>query len=151
MKEYLAKFRSRVEKHWDKNTVSPKFLPIDDSKPASLGQCAPTSQVLLDNLRADYPDNNYTLAIGQVKKNGRVVIPYHVWVVKIEESPKDNYNIDVTADQSMVLTEIIYAKINELSQQGIDYISYEQSESKRFIHSEALQRYRLLKEKYDSL
>ena len=151
MKEDLKKFRSKIARCWSKETVSPKFLPIDASKPMSLGQCASTSQVLLDILKANYPDKNYILAIGQVKKDGNVVIPYHVWVVQVEESPKDNCIIDVTADQSMVLPEIVCEKITDLSQQGVDYISYEQSESSRFIHSEALERYNVLKEKYGRL
>ncbi len=148
MDDYLKEFRHKIQHCWSEKTVSPKFLPIDTAKPASLGQCAPTSQVLLDALRETYPSDNFTLAIGEVRKAGEAIIPYHVWVVEILESPKDNRVIDLTGDQSEMLPKIVYATAKELAEEGIYYISYEQSHQKRFIHSEAVERYELLKQKY---
>lgn len=149
MDEFLKEFRQKIVLCWTEETVSPKFLPIDTTKPASLGQCAPTSQVLMDKLRSTYPGIDVTLAIGEVWHHGEVVIPYHVWLVQIFESPKDNQIIDITGDQSGVLPEIICHPIKRLADTGTQYISYEQSHAKRFIHSDALERYKILKKRYD--
>lgn len=149
MDDFLKKFREVVADCWDEETVSPKFLPIDIDRPRSLGQCAPTSQVLLEELRSRYPEADFTLTIGEVWNKDDLVIPYHVWIIETAESPKENKIIDVTADQSGVLPEIVYRPIRELSKEGSQYISYEQSRSKRFIHAEAARRYKLLKKRYD--
>lgn len=140
MKEFLQNFRSVIQKHWDEQTLSPKFLPIDSTRPLSLGQCAPTSQVLLAKLRQGFPEKDFTLAIGEVRRGKEAIIPFHVWVVEIAQSPKDNKIIDVTADQSEVLDKIVYETIRDLAKQNIFYIAYQQSRSERFIHEQASQR-----------
>lgn len=146
--EFLKRLRNAIEAYWDETTVSPKFLPIDIAKPQSLGQCAPTSQVLLDELREAFPNSDFTLAIGEVRKSGALVIPYHVWVVELTESPKDSRIIDITADQSEVLPVVVYDSVRELAKKSIQYITYEQSHEKRFVHAEALRRYETLRGKY---
>lgn len=83
MDEFLKEFRQKIASCWTEETVSPKFLPIDTTKPASLGQCAPTSQVLMDELLSVYPEIDVTLAIGEVRHRGEIVISYHVWLVQI--------------------------------------------------------------------
>ena len=148
MNEFLRQFRSVIEAGWSEATISPKFLPIDTTKPLSLGQCAPTSQVLLDELREVFPNSDFTLAIGEVRKNGTVVIAYHVWVMELADSPKDRKIIDITADQSGVLPVVVYDSVRALAEGQIEYISYEQSHGKRFVHEEALRRYEILKESY---
>lgn len=150
MEQFLIQYRNRTEQIWDERTVSPKFLPIDTSKPRSLGQCAATSAVLMHELRAAYPDKRYALAIGQVRKDDSVAIPYHVWVVELAGTPRDNKVIDVTADQSEVLKTVIYASVERLMGEGIFYIAYETSESGRFMHDEARQRVELLQKKYEA-
>ena len=144
MKEFLQNFRSVIQKHWDEQTVSPKFLPIDSTRPLSLGQCAPTSQVLLAKLRQEFPERHFTLAIGEVRRSKEAIIPYHVWVVEIAQSPKENKIVDVTADQSEVLDKIVYEAIRDLAGRNIYYIAYQQSRSERFIHERASQRAAIL-------
>lgn len=148
IKEFLETFRQDIEEKWDDQTVSPKFLPIKPSKPRSLGQCTPTSWVLLKKLRETFPNEKFLLAIGEVRLNFAPVIPYHVWIIQVTESPKKNKIIDVTADQSGVLKPIVYREIKELAAEAISYISYEQSPDGSFVHDEARARAKLLEERY---
>lgn len=150
MKEFLETYRKDVEGLWDDQTISPKFLPIDDTKPVSAGQCAPTSWVLLQLLRQKYPGKNFTLAIGEVYQDQSVVIEYHVWIVEIAASPRENKIVDVTGDQSGKLPEVIYEEVRALASRGIVYVAYEMSHGARFIHEKAAPRAKLLAERYSS-
>lgn len=145
MFEFLRSYRSDAEAHWDEETISPKFLPVDLSRPRSLGQCAATSRVLLDRLREAFVDERFALAIGEVWVSGRKVIPYHVWVMQEAESPRHNRVIDVTSDQSEALEPIVYATVAELSERDIVYAAYETSADARFMHAEAAKRAALLR------
>lgn len=150
MKEYLEKFRNGIALHWDEKTISPKFLPIDITRPLSAGQCAPTSYVLLNDLRKKFPNRLFTLAIGEVWKDEKMVIEYHVWVVELANHPQENMIIDVTADQSQVLPERTFESIKSLSARGIKYIAYEQSKNGRFMHDKAIPRAELLQNRFSS-
>lgn len=147
MKDFLKNFRDRIEASWDEQTCSAKFLPIDKTNPAA-GQCAPTSFVLLEELRSHYPERRFTHAIGRVMVNGKVAIDYHLWIVEITSESRDATIIDVTGDQSKVLPPILYEKLFTLIDQGVEYIACEMSETSNFLNASARQRCELLKKRY---
>lgn len=148
MNHLLETLRHNFQGIWGESTVSPMYSPVDPAKPKSLGQCSPTSYVLIELLRNAFPDREFTLAAGQVLGPEGTIIPYHVWVVEIADSPKHNKVIDITADQTEVLPSIIYRSITDLIDDGIYYIAYQHSTQAAFLHEEAIQRGERLQSAY---
>lgn len=149
---FLERFRRNVEQHWDDKTVSPHFLPIDPSIPVSTGQCAPTSILLRDLLAKKYLEGQFSLAIGQVLREGQVDIDYHVWVVHHKRDLSDSYIVDCTADQAASRGEaVVYENMKMLAREKlIVYQAYNLFHGNTFSKPDTLQRAHILRSRYEA-
>src|SRR5208282_3892234 len=85
LREFATDFREAVEPHWCEETgVAQKWhyptAPEDYVPPASAGQCAVTSAVLLGELRSEYHSEKFRLTTGAVYLGGAVLLQSHVMV-----------------------------------------------------------------------
>ncbi|PLS81776.1 hypothetical protein CYG49_01370 [Candidatus Saccharibacteria bacterium] len=149
IRSIALELREASEPCWDEQTISPKYLPIDKSKPISAGHCAPSSIVLLRKLRREFPNELFSLAIGQVlwlKQPLHIAIDYHVWVQWHEEPFKRTWIIDITADQGDGINEpVLLALMEDLTRErGLAYQSYQSTEDENRIKPAALARAEVL-------
>jgi len=89
------------------------------------------------------------MMVGEVWHKGKKVIPYHVWIVDQDlQNPSDSIIIDVTADQSDVLPEVVIGSARALAQSGTEYIAYTPIQDLRLLSAAAQKRAELLEKKY---
>lgn len=92
------------------------------------------------------------MMVGEVWHKGQKVVPYHVWVVDQDlQNPSDSIIIDVAADQSHVLPEVVISSAKALAQKGTQYITYTPIHNLRPLGASAHKRAKLLEEKYQQV
>lgn len=116
---------------WAEETRHKDYRDLPEGMPQSYGQCLPTSVVLLEQLRLDFPSEAHklNLASGAVysTETRQPIIPDHLWVSRthIDHDLKLTYGsvIDPTSDQAVgeTLEPIEIATIDELIKRGIAY------------------------------
>lgn len=149
MEDTIHQFRKQISGCWDDETISPKFLPRQAKQTMSAGQCTATSYVLNRYLQRLYGERSFTMMVGEVWHDGQKVIPYHVWVVDQNfRDPSNSMIIDVAADQSHVLPEVVIASARELAQNGTQYVAYTPIHDIRLLDPLAQKRAESLEEKY---
>ena len=128
IRKFLQDFRTHVESSWTYETASPKLQPAKND-PASTGQCAPTSILLLDALKKEFGHElKLKIALGKVLHSGsnKVAIEYHVWLQLYANKYQAPFVIDTTADQGTGINdEIIFEQNTELViSKNLIYLSY---------------------------
>lgn len=123
--KYATDFRELIEPHWSEDMLYEKFAASPEGA-RSAGYCGPSSVLLFKNLRAAYPENEFSLAVGRVYEGAVEFIKgKHVWVV-LHDKLRGAVVIDITADQSKKVDEkIIVRDVDELAREGISYVPYQ--------------------------
>lgn len=152
----IQKFRKLVEIAWNKNTAYPSLK--DDpgtGRFKSLGQCAVTSRLLEDYIKAQYSGKKVKNVEGKVyRPDGSILADNHAWV-EIEQDDGDSIVIDVTADQKEGLGEsappVIMGKRSELVLKGYKYTVSREDTDEKMKESDAFSRFELLRHRFEQV
>jgi len=127
--KFTETLRDKLEPYWSSDLLYEKYVHILDA-PKSAGYCGPSSVILWQELRKNFPSEQFSLAVGKVYKDSTELINgKHVWVVW-HHKLKAASVIDITADQSSYFKEkVVVADIDLLAKEAVNYIPYQLARS----------------------
>lgn len=144
---FVRKYREEIEPHWSEDLLYEKFTSSFGSLP-SAGYCGPSSVLLWKQLKDEFPDEQFSVAVGRVyEDSSEFVKGKHVWVVW-HHKLKGATIIDVTADQSGKINDkVIVEDIDTLARRSMNYVAYQLAKTLGEVNASPKRRAKLLEEK----
>jgi hypothetical protein len=134
LREFADDFRERVSVGWGPDVgaystrvIRGRRLSDNPPPPPSTGQCVPTSWVLVQELRAQFPDLEFLVNVGAVWATDRSALVSHTYVTCYPESNRPPIVVDATPDQSVHIDDVVIVEdMGELGERGLQYITFNQ-------------------------
>lgn len=127
IKTFVQEFRAAIEPCWEPGTgVYSDLYPAGYAVPPSGGQCAPTSAVLLGELREAFPVERFKLTVGAVYLGRVAILSHHTYVTQHPVIGRVPNVVDVTLDQAPgIVDKVIFGNMQELvTARGLAYLAF---------------------------
>lgn len=146
------------------DTVAPRYRPLPDGMPESLGSCLATSCVLYDDICRDFSSQQFCLIQGRVYGilAAQVVIKRHIWISRQRHFFNGIGLIDGSSDQAtgVELPGWIVASYDEARERyGVVYQAYRFFRNAKSLigfaskrgNADAERYVQIMRERYDAL